>query len=171
MANLRGHEVWGSAAGLQLLPWERLNSESKVNQLDVVAVINDDVLQLQVTVHDGLLSLVLGVHVLETLTQLFDEETSSVCRNGLVALVAHVLVERDPTYILLDEVDFFVGLEVIVDLADVRVLKLVHAGDLALHSLLLAGVIEFVLRIDLDGHSLFSLFVLSEFDLGVGALP
>lgn len=77
-------------------------TKAKVNQLHIVPFINEDVLQLQVSVHN-----VLPVKIPHAFTELFEEEPGLLFRqHSLLALALNVLVQADSIDVFLDQVDF-----------------------------------------------------------------
>ena len=81
------------------------------------------------------------MQVLYALHELFYKVFGDVNLQRFVALVPHVLVQTYPGHVLLNQVDIFGTLKVVVNLADVWVLKLFHALNFALYGSLLIKVI------------------------------
>lgn len=94
------------------------------------------------------------VHVADDLGELTREHSGLLRVQWLRALVTHILEQRYSTDVLHDQIYFLLRLEEIVELADVRVVQLLHADDFALNGRLLARIIQFTTLVDLDGYPL-----------------
>ena len=111
--------------------------------------------------HNRLLALGRRVKVLDTLYQLLNETFGDVNLNGFVSFVTHVLVQTDPRDVLLNQVDVFGTLKMVVNFADVWVFELLHALDFTLDCLLFVEVVELILWVNFDCNSLLCNLVLS----------
>ena len=100
------------------------------------------------------------MEILDTFHELLYEVFSDIYLYRFVALISHVLVQADSRDILLYEINLFGTLKVVVDLAHIRVLELLHTAYLTVDCILFIRVIEFVLRINFNGDSLFCCFML-----------
>ena len=111
-----------------------------------------------------------SVQVSECLADLFEEEASLFLGDcALGSLAFQVLVKAHAVDELLDQVYLLCCLEAVDEPDDARVLQFLHAGDLALHCLLLRLVVQLVLRIDLYRHLLLCLLFLTEFHCSISS--
>ena len=94
-------------------------------------------------------------------------------KNTLRTFELDVLIEADAGNELLYKVYVLTSLEVIVEFDYIWVvtLQLLHACDLSLNGLPLCGIVELILRVDLNGNFLLGLFVLGELHIRVGTRP
>lgn len=114
---------------------------------------------------------VLVVKCADCLAELPEKDPSLLLgQDSLGTLKLDVLVQADSGDEFLNQIDIFPGLEVIIELHDVRVVDLqaLHACDFSLNGLPLCCIIQFVLRIDFDGHFLLRLLVLGQLHVGIG---
>lgn len=114
---------------------------------------------------------VLVVKCADGLAELPEEDPGLLLgQDPLGTLKFDVLVQADSGDEFLNQIDVLPGLEVIIELHNVRVVDLqaLHACDLSLNGLPLGGIIQFVLGIDLDGHFLLGLLVLGQLHIGIG---
>jgi len=119
LADFGCHVARSPAARLQLLTRVLSNSESKVNESDIIPVVDDDILHFQVAMDYRLFRLVGSMKILETLAELLGEKPSLVILHRLVSSASHVLVQADSWDILLDQIDVFAGFKMVVEFADV----------------------------------------------------
>lgn len=108
--------------------------------------------------------------IFETFAQLFDEESSLISAQRFISLITHELKETDTAYILLDKINILGRFKMIIELADVRMAQLLHASYFSHDRLFLARVVQLILRVDFDGHSLFGCLMLRELHLCIGPL-
>ena len=93
LAELWRHVARRAANVSQLLAKINEDGKAHVDDFDVVPVVDDDVLELQVAVHDWRLVLLVGVHIADCISDLPHEVTHGLKLQRLRALVANILVE------------------------------------------------------------------------------
>ena len=166
MHDFGGHIRWGPAEDLEPTVLGSANTEAEVDELDVVPLINNNVLELKVTV-----AYVLVVQTADRLAELPEEDPRLIFgQDSLGALKFDVLVQADSRDEFLNQIDVLPGLEVIIELYNIRVISLqaLHACDLSLNSLPLGSIIQLVLGINFDCHFLLRLLVLGQLNVGIG---
>ena len=109
-----------------------MSRKSKVNQLDVVVLIHDDIFQLDVPVSDTLF-----MHILENLKQLLNQSLGFILLKGLVkfclpwnsSLLLQEIMQVLSLHILHDYIHMMISLEGFQKFDDIFVLHLLHQLD------------------------------------------
>lgn len=164
--DLWGHIGRGPTEYLEFLAIDLMDTESEVDNLDVVPIIHDQIFQLQVPVAN-----VLRVQVADPLAHLFEEVLGGLLRDdAFLALVLNVLIKADPAHELLDQVYILGPLKAVDQLTDIGVLQISHARDLPHHRFSLRGIVQLELWINLHSHLTLRLLALRQPHRGIGTL-
>ena len=108
----------------------------------------------------SLLVLVARMEISHAVTYLLHKEPRLVFGERLVSLVSHILIKGNATDVLLHQVYFLGRLKMVKQLAYLRVIQLLHACYFLMDCLELGLVIQLVLWVNLDCHSLFCILIL-----------
>lgn len=84
-----------------------LNTKSKINDLDIVSIINEYILKLQIPV-----AYFLAMKISDSLSDLPEEMNDNLFRqDAFLAFIFDILIKAYSRHILLDQVNFFRGLK------------------------------------------------------------
>lgn len=122
-----------------------MDAKPKVNDLHLISIVNDYILKLEISVAD-----LLSVEVPHSFGNLLKKVFASFLCQGLFnALVFHILIEAGTTDILKDKNDFLLGLKLVKELEDIRVLQAFHNHDFSHDGFLFVGLVQLEFWVDL----------------------
>ena len=161
-----GHIGRGTAKDPKLAILRSANTETEIDQFDIVSFVDNYILKFKVSVTDILI--MKGSH---GIAELSEKQSCLLFRKyTLGTFKLDILIETDSGDEFLNQIYILGSLEVIVELHNVWMVtfKPFHACDLSLNGLPLGSIVQLILRIDLNGNFLLGLFVLGQFDIRVG---
>ena len=147
-----GDDFWGhvggrAAEGVDGAGRDGLEAEAEVDELELPVAVEQDVLGLDVAVHDVAL-----VQVPQRLCDGAEELLGLLLLEAVLRAGEQVVVERVGAAVLLDQVDLGTALNDVDELGDDRVAQLRQDVHLTLQVLQLVGLVQPLLLVDLYGH-------------------
>ena len=142
-----GHVGGRAAEGVDGAGRDGLEAEAEVDEFELPVAVEQDVLGLDVAVHDVAL-----VQVPQRLCDGAEELLGLLLLEAVLRAGEQVVVERVGAAVLLDQVDLAAALNDVDELGDDRVAQLRQDVHLTLQVLQLVGLVQPLLLVDLYGH-------------------